>query len=265
MNTLKSYIHEGLFSSDSIEDQIDNTMETNIINKFRNIYNQDKYLKKLEEEYVYRYDNENNTLYISTNNKKSIYFNTNLIDEFDFNIQFEGETREFVVFLNNEKMRSDKKFAEHVNLLFENITIHSLGIESNIFKKDYEINGLNLNFGISDKFKCRIDYFVKSTALNFKNLNITMKDQCDLNIELMTLDSIDNINFSNKSKKCNKLVLNIYNPYNMKLSQKEINNLKQINKVFSEIEIRSYENDEKFMQDNSSSIIIFNKSGIKYK
>lgn len=264
MNTLKSYIHEGLFSQDSIDDQIDKNIEINIVNKFRNIYYKDVFLKNLEKEYVYRYDTENNILHISVQNKKPIYFNTNLIDEFDFNIQFEGETNEFIMFLNNARMKTDKKFTEQVNSLIKNITIHNFGIESNIFKKDYEINELDLNLGGNNRFMCRIDYFVKGTALDFKNLNIIMKDQCNLIIELMSIDSINNINFSNNSKKCNKLVLCLYNPFNMKLSEKEINKLKQMNKIFSEIEIRSYENEDNYMQDIHSSIII-NKSGINYK
>lgn len=293
MNTLKSYIKEGLFSSDSIEDQIGDQYYVSLFNsnKFRNYILKVFSLRlRYTIDDLIKYDKETETLRIyleyAYTVKISNYFFLlkKYFDEFKNVILIKSSMNLIVEF----RIKIDNNKAKLFNEFFKNISFNSIK-----FFKDAD--DLIINYGITDIMSSFSSIYLITDSLKNIKINITeIKPDINKIIEiyvsninnLKELEFISNSstikNIFNNTKKhiiipseniyndISEYIKNYYDPDKKTITYiKQYNHIKEL--VYSIINNTKFYNENVFIEITKSrrpEIQIVNKKDeiiLKYK
>lgn len=197
MNTLKSYIKEGLFNPDSVEDQIDNQYYLSLLNELKknNINSVFEFVSKnITNNNLFKL--ENNELYINLDlvNRINITNQLLILIENYFNkfkkVNFIQNNNELNLFI--EEQIWDKSKVELINDFFKDIIFNN-------FYFNQKIENLSINVGVKNKITPTINIFaysadIKNITINIVKLNTN--ENFYFYISTPFLNNLKNINFT---------------------------------------------------------------------
>lgn len=218
MNALKSYINEGLFSSDSIDNQIDNQYYNNILEKIKSNVSKSFILKNSSHiDKLFKLDKDEITIYLDE--VSYIILNDNLINMINNcfcyfkNVNF-VQIKNYAFILIKKKI--DNNIAKSINKFFKSAIFHHIEFYD-------DADGLSLNMGMK---KGHLLLIVSENGYKINNLNLNIVDMSGsvslsrLLIDVINPDTLSEIEVNYKNTKVKNNFQNLIKK--IRISDKDI-------------------------------------------